>query len=79
LKFGFGLLTLFSSLWIYYLSHIEEIPITGRKRFISIKQKQMDSIYESRFREMKEIYKNNFLPFNDMNVEKVMKVALKLI
>ncbi len=79
LKFGFGLLTLFSSFLIYSLSHIEETPMTGRKRFIAIKQKKMDFIYEPRFREMKEIYKNHFLPFNDKKVEKVMKITLKLI
>jgi polyphosphate kinase len=61
------------------MSHIEETPITGRKRFISLKQKQMDSIYEFRFREMKEIYKIHILPSNDKNVDKVMKIALKLI
>jgi hypothetical protein len=38
----------------------------------------MVSIYESRFREMKEIYTNHYLPFNDKNVEKVMKIAFKL-
>ncbi len=79
LKFGFGFLTLFSSFSIYYLSHIEETPITGRKRFIAIKQKRMDSIYESRFRDMIEIYKNHFLPSNDKKVDRVMKIAIKLI
>ncbi len=40
-KFDFGFLTLFSLFWIYYSSHTEETPITGRKRFIAIKQEQI--------------------------------------
>ncbi len=39
----------------------------------------MDFVYEFRFREMKEIYKNHFMPFNHKKVEKVMKITLILI
>ncbi|KAF1994180.1 hypothetical protein P154DRAFT_476443 [Amniculicola lignicola CBS 123094] len=63
----------------FYVYNLEEVPISGRRRFNIISPWLEEYIGEMTMNEIKEEYKGNFLPDDDPRVQQVRKVLQRLI
>lgn len=80
-KFKIAGFTLFTSgvSIIYYYSHIQETPITKRRRFIVFTQDQFEKIADFQFKMQLEMNKENLLPSNHPLCKRVANVANQLL
>lgn len=67
---GFGM--------IYYLSHLEEAPVTHRKRFIAFTPKQFQKIVDVEYQMTVEQLGSKFLPKTHPYYARVLRVARRL-
>jgi len=62
-----------------YESHIQECPVTGRRRFVALYPDQIKKISRQEFEASLEEYKSDILPNNHPSYERVVRVANKLL
>lgn len=68
------------SLGIYgYQSHIEECPITKRRRFVALTDSQMKKISGQEFKQLLQGFQDQILPTNHLAYARVAQVAKKII
>ena len=73
---GFFLL----SFGIYgYESHIEEVPITKRRRFVALTKGQMEQISTREFEEQLKENQADILPTNNTSYRRIARVAQRII
>lgn len=63
----------------FYIEHIEEEPITKRKRFILYNEKQMESIAEIEFENQVETFKSEIMPPSHRIYGRVVRVANRIL
>ncbi|XP_059176688.1 metalloendopeptidase OMA1, mitochondrial-like [Physella acuta] len=63
----------------YYISHLEETPITGRKRFITFTHEQIAKISEAEAEMLIQLYKDKYYALNDPQTQRVLQVARRLL
>ncbi|CAG5115928.1 unnamed protein product [Candidula unifasciata] len=68
-----------ASAGIYYVSHIEETPVTGRKRFIALTHDQIVKIAQAEATQLIEIYGTKQHAPNDPQSLRVLQVARRLL
>ncbi|CAI2170065.1 7808_t:CDS:2 [Funneliformis geosporum] len=64
---------------IYYVSHLETVPITKRRRFIDITPKQEEKMAQQAYHEIMTRYGKNILPPWDSRTKFVRKVAQQIV
>lgn len=64
---------------IFYLSHIEEVPITGRRRFNCFSQESAVEEGELLYRMLMEQERQHILPEWDHRVKQVQRVLDRLL
>ncbi|KAJ1513767.1 hypothetical protein HMI56_001806 [Coelomomyces lativittatus] len=64
---------------LYYVYHLDEVPITGRKRFLDFSKKQEERLGKSAYRTIIYEFGPSLLPPSHPTVRMVAKVAGKLI
>jgi len=62
-----------------YESHVQECPVTGRKRFVALYPEQMKSISKNEFENMIEEFQDYILPNNHREYERVARVSNRLL
>lgn len=68
------------SLGIYgYESHVEETPITKRRRFVALTKNQMDVIVEQEFEELLKENRADILPNSHPAYGKIARIAQRII
>jgi predicted Zn-dependent protease len=78
-KIGLIFASIISLFYLYYLSHIQETPITKRKRFIAFTPKQLLAINNYEFEVQLELFRSKLLPNNHHLTQRVAKIATQLI
>ncbi|CAF0946183.1 unnamed protein product [Brachionus calyciflorus] len=73
---GFGLTSF--TCYIYYDSHIQETPLTKRKRFILFSNEQLTEIEKLEKAQLFTIYEENVMDFYTPQVNRAMRVANRL-
>ncbi|CAG8581360.1 5376_t:CDS:2 [Paraglomus brasilianum] len=63
----------------YYLSHLEEVPITNRKRFMNVSPKQEEYMTQQAYKEVMSKFGHRILPARHPDSKFVKKVAEKII
>ncbi|EUC44879.1 hypothetical protein COCMIDRAFT_97039 [Bipolaris oryzae ATCC 44560] len=63
----------------FYLYNLEEVPVSGRRRFNIIPAELEEAIGRSSVDQVREQYAGRILPDNDMRVRKVKKVLQRLL
>ena len=63
----------------YYYSHIQETPITKRKRFIVFNHKQLEQLADYEFQALLENLKDKLLPKHHPDTLLVAKIANQLL
>ncbi|KAJ1954993.1 metalloendopeptidase [Dispira parvispora] len=64
---------------IYYLAHLEEAPITGRRRFMAVSDKEMEIIAKQSYQEIMEQYGSHILPPTHRYSVFVRRIAERII
>ncbi|CAG8538647.1 10717_t:CDS:2 [Acaulospora morrowiae] len=64
---------------IYYMTHLETVPITNRRRFLDVTPKQEEYMAQQAYRQIMNQYQGHILPSWDNRTIFVRKVAEKLI
>jgi hypothetical protein len=64
---------------IYYISHLETVPLSNRKRFMSVNEQQVQELSEIQYKELLLQMKNALLSDWDPTVIRVGKIAEQLI
>ncbi|CAG8436600.1 9376_t:CDS:2 [Diversispora eburnea] len=64
---------------IYYVSHLETVPISNRRRFMDVTPKQEELMAQQAFKQVKSHYRNKILHPSDPLVRAVKKVAARII
>lgn len=62
-----------------YVLNLEEVPVSGRRRFNFIPAKIEEALGESTVEEIKQQYAGQFLPDNDPRVRQVKRVLERLL
>ncbi|KAF9458105.1 peptidase family M48-domain-containing protein [Collybia nuda] len=75
-KLGVGIGILGS---VYYISHLEQVPETGRWRFMNTSKKFEERIGELARQQSREEYKNTTLPPNHMLSKHVRRVVARIL
>ena len=71
---------LLTSLGIYvYESHIEETPITSRRRFLALTSNQMEKISQQTFELLLEENRSGILPTTHPSYGRIAKIAQRII
>ncbi|KAF3938148.1 hypothetical protein ABW19_dt0200024 [Dactylella cylindrospora] len=63
----------------FYLYHLEEVPISGRRRFNVISPNFEKQLGDSQYQLIQEQYRNQILPDRDPRVKQVKRVLQRLI
>ena len=63
----------------YYVSHLEQVPMSGRRRFMDCSPTTERAMAKQAFDEITRQYRGRFLPPNHPYVAMVRKVARKII
>ncbi|KAF3924889.1 hypothetical protein ABW21_db0206448 [Orbilia brochopaga] len=63
----------------FYLYHVEEVPVSGRRRFNVISPDFEKQLGDSQFTEIQKQYQHNILPDTDPRVRQVRRVLARLI
>lgn len=64
---------------VYYYSHLEEAPITRRKRFVAFSQQRYNELSDIQFEMQLKMFQNRLLPTNHPYSRKVERVAKRII
>ncbi|CAJ0750554.1 9365_t:CDS:2, partial [Entrophospora sp. SA101] len=64
---------------VYYVSHLEKVPITNRRRFMDVSPKQEEKLSQQAYHEVMEKYSNKILPLWDRRTKFVRQVAQDLV
>ncbi|KAJ9597752.1 hypothetical protein L9F63_011360, partial [Diploptera punctata] len=73
----FGLIP--SGFLLYYVAHLEENPITGRRRFIIVSEEQMMNFAQLELEAQIEAHQGNFLPPSHPAFKRVTNVCNRLL
>ena len=68
-----------ASLSVYYYTHIQETPITKRKRFIAFTKEQFNLLNKLELESQLQIYQSKLLPNENPVTRRVAKVAKQLL
>uniref|UniRef100_A0A914W6T8 Metalloendopeptidase OMA1, mitochondrial n=1 Tax=Plectus sambesii TaxID=2011161 RepID=A0A914W6T8_9BILA len=71
--------SLFSLLVVFYASHIERTPVTGRLRFITVTHAQLEKIAGFELEQHLALHSRHLLPDRDRRVVMVRRALAKLI
>lgn len=63
----------------YYVSHIEETPITKRRRFMAFNSKQLEKINQFEFQQLMQKMHKDMLPLNHPSTQRVQAVVDRLL
>ncbi|GAQ89671.1 Peptidase family M48 family protein [Klebsormidium nitens] len=66
-------------LYIYYVTHLEEVPYTHRKHFIAISPATERALGEQQFQQIKLQFADDILPNNHPETRRVRKIASRII
>ncbi|KAK0063025.1 metalloendopeptidase OMA1 mitochondrial [Biomphalaria pfeifferi] len=64
---------------LFYVSHLEETPVTGRQRFIIFTQEQINKISDSEAKMIEEVYQEKYYTKTDAPYLRVLDVAKRLV
>jgi hypothetical protein len=64
---------------IYYVSHLETVPVTNRRRFIDISPNQEEKMAQEVYNEIMTRYGNRILPSRDLRTQYVKKVGKQIV
>ncbi|KXS17901.1 hypothetical protein M427DRAFT_30031 [Gonapodya prolifera JEL478] len=64
---------------VYYMSHLEEVPLTKRRRFLDITPSQEEILARSAYKQIMTEYGNRILPPSHPYTRFVKEVAVRLI
>jgi len=78
-KFGLALSSIIALFYLYYINHIQETPITKRKRFIAFTPQQLLQINKYEFEVQLELFKDKLLPSSHPSAKRVAKIATQLL
>ncbi|KAJ6219974.1 hypothetical protein RDWZM_005786 [Blomia tropicalis] len=78
-KLIFVLVFAMLGLTVYYYTHIQETPITKRKRFIAFSPDQFELLNTLELESQLKTYQNKLLPSNHSSTQRVARVARKLL
>ena len=62
-----------------YKSHMEETPITKRRRFVAFTKNQMDAIVQQEFETLLQDNRANIVPTSHPSYGKIAKIAKRII
>ncbi|GFS24982.1 metalloendopeptidase OMA1, mitochondrial [Elysia marginata] len=75
-----GLITaLGASGTLYYTTHLEDTPITGRRRFIALTHEQIVKIAQAEAKMLKEKFDHQLYPMDSFQVARVFDIAQRLL
>ncbi|KAG0053969.1 hypothetical protein BGZ83_000113 [Gryganskiella cystojenkinii] len=63
----------------YYVTHLETVPMTGRRRFMDISQSQEAVMAQEAYQQVMHQYGNQILPPNHAYTQYVKKVAARIV
>lgn len=63
----------------FYFSHIEEAPLTQRRRFVLFPREKVLSIIENEKENIAEMFKQHFLPHNHPAYNRVHKIVTRIL
>ncbi|TPX46777.1 hypothetical protein SeLEV6574_g03061 [Synchytrium endobioticum] len=75
-RYAVGAVVIFG---VYYVSHLEEVPISGRRRFINVSPQLEEKLARSEYAELMNEYRDRTLPSWHPVSKMAQKVAHKLI
>lgn len=78
-KFISTIAILIASMSFYYFSHIQETPLTRRKRFIAFTPAQFSVLNQMELEAQLETYRNRLLPTNHYATRRVASVVKQLL
>ncbi|KAK3740863.1 hypothetical protein RRG08_011325 [Elysia crispata] len=64
---------------VYYVSHLEDTPITGRRRFVALTHEQIVKISQAEARMLEEQFKHKLYPSNSFQAARVLDIAQRLL
>ncbi|KAF9144709.1 hypothetical protein BGX30_011730 [Mortierella sp. GBA39] len=64
---------------VYYVAHLETVPMTGRTRFMDVSLKQEESMAKEAYKQVMHQYQNQMLPDNHAYTLYVKRVASRII
>uniref|UniRef100_A0A131XWL2 Metalloendopeptidase OMA1, mitochondrial n=1 Tax=Ixodes ricinus TaxID=34613 RepID=A0A131XWL2_IXORI len=64
---------------VYYVSHIQETPITKRRRFVAFTPEQFQKVSDFEFEVQYELFKNHLVPSGHPMYARVVRVANQLL
>ncbi|GFO03230.1 metalloendopeptidase oma1, mitochondrial [Plakobranchus ocellatus] len=64
---------------VYYVSHLEDTPVTGRRRFVALTHEQIIKIAQAEANMLKEQFKDKLYPINSIEAYRVLDVAERLL
>lgn len=64
---------------VYYETHLEETPLTGRKRFIVVTHEQFEKIAAAEALQLMQKFQDKILPDNHPMVKRVVDIAQRLL
>ena len=64
---------------VYYLSHIEETPVTHRKRFMIVNNRQLEDIAAIQWRSIDDTLEKSKLPINHPQHQKVFQIVKRIL
>src|SRR5699024_10330811 len=67
------------SMAFYYFTHIQETPLTKRKRFIAFTQEQFSLLNQIELESQLQLYNSNLLPNSNASTQRVARVAKQLL
>lgn len=78
-KVYWGILMYIFTAFGYYIWHIEQTPLTKRKRFMAMGKNDLDFLSESTIQAIIQQYGNQSLKPHDPRVQRVMRVAQRIV
>ena len=64
---------------IYFVSHLEETPVTKRRRFMILNSNQLEEVAKVEWRNLDESLDKNKLPVHDPRYQKVYKIVKRIL
>ncbi|KNE56882.1 hypothetical protein, variant [Allomyces macrogynus ATCC 38327] len=75
--YGTGIAVVGTSL--YYVAHLEEVPISGRRRFMNVSQEREEQMAKTAYNQVMMEYSAHMLPATHPTTRTVERVATKII
>ena len=64
---------------VYYMSHLEDTPVTKRRRFMILSSDQLEKVAEVEWRNLDENLEKNKLSVHDPRYQKVFNIAKRIL